>query len=417
MAIIKNRLVWVILIVFFAMGVGIVSADKPVFAAAGGQGPFTECKLTAVDAVPDAELGRSVAIDGDLVAVGAGGDGAVGAVYLYKRQGMLFVPDAKLVAPDATVGAEFGRSVVIKGNTLFVGARFARVGDFTKAGAVYVYRNYQGSWQLEEKISSPNPADEDNFGRALAVQGNLLVVTARKEASEEGAAYLYVYAGGSWVYTAQLTASDPIPGAYFGQSVALQGDIMAIGARNADPNTAGALYVFRRSGDGWTEIAKMTPDGGKNDDQFGFSVAMTGDTIAVGARRADPDGVKNAGASYLYAVKGDTVTLITRLTASDASAGDEFGQSLAFAGDVLAVGARRADIGGNNDQGIIYLFRRTGNRWIETCTITASDGMAGDEFGYSLAAFGNRMVTGAHFADSLTGNNNAGAAYVLPVKP
>ncbi|KQC03984.1 MAG: hypothetical protein APR53_04220 [Methanoculleus sp. SDB] len=411
----RQILTVMVLVVVLAAGVGIVSADKPITAAAGAQGPFAEVKLTAYDAAADAQYGRSVAIDGDLVAVGAGGDGADGAVYVYKRQGMQYVPDAKLVAPDAVIEAEFGRCVVIKGSTLFIGARFAQVGDYTKAGAVYVFRKYQGTWQFEQKISSPMPEDEDNFGRAIAVSGNLMVVTARKNTAEEGAAYLYTYKGGSWAYTATLTASDPVPGAYFGQSVALQGGIMAIGARNADPNAAGALYVFRQTGDGWEEIAKMTPDDGKNDDQFGFSVAMAGDTIAVGARRADLPGASNAGAASLYSVKGDTVTLIAKITANDATKGDEFGQSLAFAGDVLAVGARRADVDGNTDQGIIYFFRRAGNQWEEIGTVSASDGMAGDEFGYSLAAFGNRMVTGAHFADSLTGDNTAGAAYVLPV--
>lgn len=401
----------VILMVLCATGVGIVSAGSPVMTAAGGQGSFEEYRLSAYDAAAGAEYGRSVAIDGDLVAVGAGGDGAVGAVYLYKRQGMVYVPEAKLVAPDATTGAEFGRSVAIKGNTLFVGARFAQVGDFEKAGAVYVFKNYQGSWHFEEKISSPDPADEDNFGRALAVQGGMLVVTARKSDQEEGAAYLFTCTGGSWVFSEQILASDPAPGAYFGQSVALKGSIMAIGARNAGLDSTGALYVFRDSGDGWEEIAIMTPPDGNNDDQFGFTVAMTGDMIAVGARRADPDGVANAGAAYLYSVKGDAVTLMARLTAGDASKGDEFGQSIAF-GDVLAVGARRADIDGNKDQGSIYLFQRTGNRWIEAGKVTASEGEAGDEFGYSLSAFGNRMVTGAHFADL-----SAGAAYVLPLKP
>jgi hypothetical protein len=374
------------------------------------QGPFAEFRLTAGDPSAEDGYGRSVAIDGDLVAVGVGDDGATGAVYLYKRQGMTYVPEAKLVALDATGGAEFGRTVAIKGNTVFVGARFAQVGDYPDAGAVYIYKKYRGSWYFKEKIISPEPENEDNFGRAVAVQGNLLVVTARKSGSEEGAAYLYLYKGGSWVYTGQLLASDPVPYAYFGQSVALQGGIMAIGARNAEPNVAGALYIFRQSKDGWEEIAKMAPPDGEEDDQFGFSVAMSGKIIAVGARRANPEGIDNAGAVYLYSVEGKYVELITKLTASDASKSDEFGQSVAIAGDTILVGARRDDVGSAKDQGSIYLFRRINDQWIEG-KVLASDGVAGDGFGYSLSAFGNRMLTGASGAD-----DGAGAAYVLPVK-
>jgi hypothetical protein len=261
---------------------------------------------------------------------------------------------------------------------------------------------------------SPSPENEDNFGRALAIQGDLLVVTARKSDEEEGAAYLFENKAGTWDYIAELTASDQEPGAYFGQSVALQGGVMAIGARNANPNAAGALYVFRQSGDGWEEVEKLTPQDGKKNDHFGFTVAIAGDTIAVGARRADPDGNKDAGAVYVYTLDGNAVDPVARLTAGEA--GDEFGQSIAFAGNVLAVGAWKKDLGGNDDQGAIYLFRRLGNRWVETGMITASDGMSGDEFGYSLSAFGNRLVTGAHFVD-FTSEEHAGAAYVLPLKP
>ena len=399
----------VVLIVILALG----SIAESV--TAKDQGPFAEFRLTAGDTAAEAEYGRSVAIDGDLVAVGEGGDGAIGAVYLYKRQGMIYVPERKLdfpeEIPETCPGdfgncSEFGRSVTIQGNTVLVGARFAPVGNL-KAGAVYVFRKHGDLWLNEDKIVSPDPQEGDNFGRALAIQGNILVVTARKSHDEQGAAYLYIKKGGRWVYTTELVASDTAPGDYFGQSVALQGGIIAIGARNADPEGAGALYVFRKSRDGWEEIAKMTPPGGEEDDQFGFTVAMSGNIIAVGARRANLEGLENAGAVYLYSVKGDFVEPVTILTPGDASEKDEFGQSVAIAGDVIAVGAWKDD----KKKGSIYLFRREDGNWIEIGKVTASDRANNDEFGYSLSAFGNLMVTGAHKAD-----DGAGAAYVLPLK-
>ena len=403
----KFRLVLVILIAFVAISVGIVSAEVQVVPALQKQGLFREFRLTPTDAVT--EYGRSVAIDGDLVAVGAGGDGAVGAVYLYKRQGMTNVLMAKLVSPDATEGEtpEFGRTVAIKGNMVIVGARFARADAVERAGAVYVFGKHGDSWQFEDKIISPAPETEDNFGRALAIQGDSLVVTARKTSAEEGAAYVFVYTDGRWIHQATLVASDPTAGAYFGQSVDIQGDVMAISARNANPNSAGGFYLFRKSGDGWMEIAKVTPSDGKLEDQYGFAIVMSGDTIAVGSRRADVNGVKDTGAAYVYSLKGDSVEFITKLIAKDKNSGDQFGQSIAIAGDVIAVGAWKDD----NRKGSIYLFRWMGDQWIETDKISASDAVAGDEFGYSLSAFGNRMVTGAHFADS-----GVGAAYVISIK-
>jgi hypothetical protein len=379
-----------------------------------------EAKLTADDLVPAADFGRSVAIGGNLVAVGAGGANAgsvsnAGAVYLFKRRGLTYVREAKLTAPDATPGAEFGRAVAIQGNMVVVGARFAQVGTFSNAGAAYVFRKSKGSWYLEAKITPPIPANGDNFGRALAIHGDLLVVTARKEeinAPDVGAAYVFRRNGDSWIDEAKLTASDPMPGAYFGQSVDVQGDFIAVGARNADPNGAGAVYLFYPSGDQWVEVAKLTPPDGQKDDQFAFTIAIHGNLIAVGARRADLPGAKDAGAAYLFSMRRNRVHRVTKLTAGDALAGDQFGQSIALSGDFIAVGANRADIDSNVDQGTVYLFRRKGNEWVEEDKLTASDGMAGDEFGYSLSAFGNIVVTGAHFA-----NSTEGLVYVMPLEP
>jgi hypothetical protein len=133
---------------------------------------------------------------------------------------------------------------------------------------------------------------------------------------------------------------------------------------------------------------------------------------AVGIGPPGTNCLSDAGAVIVYALNRESADPVTRLSFGDAQTGDEFGQSVAFTGDTLAVGAWKDDIGGNADQGSIYLFRRAGGQWTEAGTITASDGVAKDEFGYSLAAVGNRLVTGAHVADA-----KAGAAYVLPVRP
>jgi hypothetical protein len=379
-----------------------------------------EIKLTADDLPAAADFGRSVATDGNLVALGAGGADAgpvsgAGAVYLFKRCGLRYVLEDKLIAPDATPGAEFGRAVAIQGNRVIVGARFAQVEAFSKAGAVYVFRKVRGSWLLEAKIASPTPADEDNFGRALDIQGEVLVVTARKEnlnASDVGAAYVFRHGRDGWVFDAKITASDPAPGAYFGQSVDMQGDLMAIGARNADPNGAGAFYLFARSGHQWKELAKVPSPDGATDDQFGFTLAVSGNLIAVGARRADLPGAKDAGAAYLFAIRKNSVKFVAKLTAGDAKAGDQFGQSIAMDGETIVVGANRADIGTGVDEGAVYLFRRTWGGWMEEEKVTASDGIGKDEFGYSLSAWGNTMAIGAH-----TANSTEGAVYVMPLEP
>ena len=415
-----------VLAVLLNVDVGNVTAAPQLTGSVG------EIKLVG-DPANETDFGRSVAIEGDLVAVGVGADGANGAVYIYRRTGRSYVPEAKLECPDDPIGAEFGRSVAIKGNMVFVGARFAQAADTDNdgdideqdadAGAVYIFQKYGGKWHMEQKLISPYPQSGSNFGRAVAVQGDILIVTARKydsDSENDGTAYEYVFRSGIWTYQAEIIpATDPADEAYFGQSVAVQGDLMVIGARNDNPNKAGALYVFRQTSTGWSQMARLTPQDGEKNDQYGFTVAIAGNTIAVGARRADfVKGTKaetDEGTAYVYSVEGNNVKFVTMLTASDAKVGAEFGQSIAIAGDVIAVGAPEADIGQNADSGVVCLFRRSGNRWLEFNKVTASDGAAGDGFGYSLAARGNQMVTGAHFAN-VNGSQQAGAAYVIPLK-
>ena len=173
---------------------------------------------------------------------------------------------------------------------MFVGARFAQAGDLERAGAVYVFEKHGSAWKYEDKIVSPAPEDEDNFGRAVAVEGSRMVVTARKSSLEEGSAYVFEKKGGKWVHKADIVAGDAAPGAYFGQSVDMQGDLIVIGARNAEPERSRCgCFLPEIHGTAGREIAKVIPEDGKKNDQFGFAVDISGNVVAVGARRADPE--------------------------------------------------------------------------------------------------------------------------------
>ncbi|MHC1727000.1 MAG: FG-GAP repeat protein [Syntrophobacteraceae bacterium] len=381
--------------------------------------------LTADDPNQGAEFGRSVATDGNIVVVGAaeGSDETAvgpGAAYVFRRIGRSYVQEAKLTAPDPELGAEFGRAVAVKGNTIVVGARFASSGSTERAGAAYIYRKHRGDWIFEQKLTAGDSSAEDNFGRAVALDNNLIVVTARKEdtiVENDGSAYVFRRKGHTWVEESKLTAGDSTNQARFGQSVAVQGNLIVVGARDANTPVdkgAGAIYLFTRQGNEWVEVSKLAASDGVKGDQFAFSLAIDGGVIAVGARRADPEGLKEAGAVYLYGTRKGKWSEIAKLTASDAAAGDEFGHSVAATGGLILVGARRADIDGNKDQGTVYLFRQFGNKCKEMLKITAFNGAAGDEFAHSMAAHGNTIVVGANLADA--DEIDQGAAYVYRVR-
>ena len=295
--------------------------------------------LTAHDPVEEAQFGRSVAVDGNTVVVGAPeGDNetppfAPGAAYVFRRIGKTYFLEAKLEAPDPQLGAEFGRAVAIKENVIVVGARFASSGEVPRAGAAYVFRKIGWKWVFEQKITSSDSSPEDNFGRAVALDDDLLVVTARKEdvaSPDVGAAYVFHRKGRTWKQEAKLTAGDPNPTALFGQSAAVQGNLIVIGARDADTpvaNGAGALYLFGWIHGKWVEFDKLYASDGKSGDQFAFNIAVSGNIIAAGARRADltSPNRSNAGAVYLFGFSGHEWKEIQKLTASDAKAGENSG--------------------------------------------------------------------------------------------
>ena len=386
---------------------------------------FSEFMLTAEDPIESAEFGRSVAMDGGLIVVGAaeGSDEVAvgpGSAYVFRRIGNTYIQEAKLVAPDGEDGDEFGRDVDVKGNVIAVGARFASNDSSERSGAAYVYKKRDGHWVFDQKVTADDGAPEDNFGRAVALDNNLLVVSARKEdvsVDNDGSVYVFRKKGNFWRQEAKLTASDSTDEARFGQSVAIKGNLIIIGARDAITplaEKAGAIYLFQRVRSQWVETAKLSASDGENGDQFGFNIDIAGNVIAVGARRSDPFNSKDAGAVYLFGQFGKEWWEIGKLTASDGEGGDEFGHSVAMSGDLVAVGARRADIAGKKNQGAVYLFRRTGGHWEEIAKITASSGMAGDEFGHSLAAHGDKILAGANIVD--IDETDQGAAYVYQIK-
>jgi ATP-dependent DNA ligase len=175
----------------------------------------------------------------------------------------------------------------------------------------------------------------------------------------------------------------------------------------------GAVYVFTRSGNNWTQQAKLTAADGADGDLFGTSLAIYGDTVIVGAPHAEIGNSLYAGAAYIFTRSGSNWTQQAKLTADDRAFMDRFGNSVDIEGDMIIVGAPNIDVACNTNQGIAYIFTRSGNSWTLQNRLIASDGMAEalPRFGNSVALSGNMAVVGASYADA-AGNYNQGAAYL-----
>jgi len=256
--------------------------------------------------------------------------------------------------------------------------------------------------QLQELIPSDTAAG-DHCGASVAADGDTLVVGAfyndHSGNENAGAAYVFVRSGETWSEQAKLIAGDP--GAFdgFGMRVGISGDTVTVGAPgddNAAGANAGAVYVFVRSGTAWSEQQKLVPSDAAPEDHLGRGLAISGDTIVAGAYEI----FAGPGSAYVFVRAGATWSEQQKLVASDPSMGDEFGVSAALNGDTAVIGAWQ------NGGGAAYVFERSGTMWSETTKLTGSGGL----FGTSAAIATDTIVVGAK---GNHGPSGLGAAHVF----
>ena len=266
----------------------------------------------------------------------------------------------------------------------------------------------------QAKLTAGDGSAVDHFGNSIAISGDTVVVGARADndsGADSGSAYVYVRSGSIWSQQAKLTGSDGAADDFFGISVAVSGDTAVVGARNDDDSGAdsGSAYVYVRSGSAWSQQAKLTAGDGATGDLFGLSVAVSGDTAVVGAVWDDDNG-GNSGSAYVFVRSGSVWSEQAKLTPSDGAAGDQFGLSVAISGDTVVTGGDGDDDKGSSS-GSAYVFVRSGSSWSEQAKLTPSDGAASDVFGRSVAISGDTAVVGAEFDDDK--GSSSGSAYVF----
>lgn len=403
-------------------------------------------KLTVEGAGGGAHFGTWVAVDGNVIAVGAPEadvDGVVdaGAVYVYVRTAggwSDMVQTAVLTASDKRAGDGFGRAVAMDGDTIVVGAPTADPGGVSNAGAAYYYTKPIGGWAgtLTEtgKLFASDNEVEDDFGFSVAIDGDVIAIGAPDvDVGAEawaGVVYLYLNPGTGWSgvsEAARLYASDGLEGDWFGYSVDIDGDVIAIGSKYSDPGllyAAGSAYVFEKPLSGWvtmTESAKLLDSTPAANDRFGGRIGISGDVIVIGADGDDPDGNIDAGAAFVFEKPAggwtgqyyETALLTSANKESNAWKG--FGISAAILGDVIVVGSCLQDASGLSDAGVAYIFDKPVTGWqdmTETYSISAADAQAADEFSVSAAIGETGVVIGA-WMENPGGVVDAGSAYIF----
>ncbi|MFZ5819187.1 MAG: S-layer homology domain-containing protein [Chloroflexota bacterium] len=392
---------------------------------------------------------------------------------------------AYLKASNTGEGDFAGFSISSSGDTIVVGA-FSEDSNATgvngnqaddsepAAGAVYVFIRSGDTWSQQAYLKASNTETGDNFGISVAISGDTLVVGAPGEdsnatgvnGSEEnnfadaaGAAYVFTRSGTTWSQQAYLKASNTEAIDGFGASVAISGNTIVVGAPVEDSGASGvngdqadnsapqsgAMYVFTRNGETWSQQAYLKASNTDTDDRFGTSIAISGDTIVAGAinessnatgvngNQAD-NSVSTSGAAYVFTRSGGAWSQQAYLKASNTDFNDLFGDSVSISDNTIVVGAWHEDsnatgVNGNqadnsaSNSGAAYVFTRSGTTWSQQAYLKASNTEANDMFGNSVSVSGNIIVAGAPGEDSnATGMNGdqadnsasaSGAAYVF----
>lgn len=335
-------------------------------------------------------FGTSVSLSGDIAVVGEPFNlQEIGAAFVFARSGSTWTQQAVLTASDKAPADELGWSVSINGTSIVTGA-FAKA---SMAGAGYTFVQAGTNWAQQAKLNASDASNGDTFGSAVAVSGDTAVIGASTKSFGRGAVYVFTRSGASWTQQAKLTASDAANGENFGVSVAISGDTVLVGATGKAGG--GGVYVFTRVVTAWTQQAQLIPSDLATSDNLGIAVSIDGDTAVIAANTKD----SGKGAAYVFVRSGGAWKQQAKLTASDATSGDAFGRSVSLSGETVLISA----VGRNSFQGVAYIFTRSGTTWTQQVKLAAADSATFDAFGYSVSLSGDTALIGAYAKNKVQG--------------
>ena len=321
---------------------------------------------------------------------------------------------SKITATDAFRGDLFGGGATIGGNRVSISGDYAIIGASqnddagSSSGSAYIFKRLGNIWTEQQKLTASDAMFFDEFGSSVSISGDYAIIGAPTAANAAGAAYIFKRDGNTWIEQQKLIYPDAGPQDRFGLSVCISDDYAVIGAPYTGPGhvNIGSVHIFKRIGDLWTEQQKLISSDAEPNDQFGLSVSISEDYVLVGAPDND-HGVFRSGAAYVFKKTGNTWIEQQKLTASDADNSAHFGRKVSISGNYALIGAPERNDDGTSS-GAAYVFNQSENIWIEQQKLLASDAGADDRFGSGLSISGDYIIVGAFGNSDLTG-----AAYIF----
>ncbi|HRW52915.1 MAG TPA: hypothetical protein P5081_08510 [Phycisphaerae bacterium] len=374
-------------------------------------------ELTPNAPTPNASFGLCVATDGDVAVVGAPGDTyegvTSGAAYVYDRIDGEWSPAAKLTPSDATIGQGFGLCVAVEGNTIVVGSRLTIAG-YTSRCAAYVFRRTDGMWEQVAHLSNSLGSGPEYNKMVVAVHGNSVAVGSPQSAMR-GAVFLFTEVDGLWLSTV-FSAPDTMHGnTAFGAGVALTDDQLLVGAPygvRSDDLRSGLVYLYRKTGVGWSSIPQiLSPGDVTSDMRFGSPIVVSDGRMVVGEMSYLTSGVSTSPIRriYAYEASGASWSLRETLTAPEDINIRDFGRSIAVHGNQIALGSTTY---GTPNVDSVFIYEDTGG--YELIANMALDGdIYNVGFGDAIALGPHALLAGAVRTNYVSGYVGAAAVFDL----
>ena len=373
-------------------------------------------KLLVSDVDGNDKFGYTVDIDDNFAVVGAylnnGSVNGSGSAYIYHKVNGTWNEQQKLVASDGQTSDNFGCAVAIDGDYVIIGAQ-QNDSNSIESGSAYIFHLDNGVWVEQQKIFASDGIYEGYFGISVSISGSHALVGCGHNSES---VYTFYRQGSIWSEQQIITASDGQAGDYFGFALEVDDNIAVIGAKGDDDcsTNSGAVYVYNYIGGTWIfdEKLKVTEGFSYCSDRFGTSVTLGGGRIAIGAIGDDDNG-SFAGATYIYKKILGEWQQIQKIIPTEIDGGDHFGSSVDISGNYLVIGADNftAD---NVNSGGVFCYKLASDVFEKQFVMTASDGSPGDDLGCSVAISGKTIVSGAFLADDY--GSNSGSAYIFEIE-
>ncbi len=341
-------------------------------------------KLTPEMGEERMHFGDSIAVSGDLALIGAvTSNDSRGAAYAFERSGGTWAETQTLGGTGIEGDSYFG-TVALSGNLGLVSGSTSAQSMRARHTVVFAYEHDGSDFVEREQLLGAGDSFS-SFGSAIAVSGTTALVAAVAVDSQKGVVHVLEHDGMNWIAGPILTASDGVSGDFFGSTLLLRGDTALIGATNKD-GARGAVYVFVRNGQSWTEQTKLVSSPRKPMANFGNSLALEGDRAVIGAWQDDGVEEASAGSAYVFERNGTTWTQSQRLTAGmEEQRSGGFGYQTVLKDDLVIVTSYLADVGAVPQRGALFRFERDGMDWVFAEKIATSDGVTNDTVGQYLS--------------------------------